>query len=326
MRVASFLPSATEILFAIGAGPEVCAVTFECDYPAEAQALPQVVFSHLPPGLTPAEIDAIVSAEGAQGRSLYFVDLPRLEALRPELVVLQDLCRVCALDSPTLARDMAQLGGGAWPAPRVVSLSAHSLEGVFGEIELLGEAVGRAPEARALTAGLRARVEAVRRGAGCAQESASSRPRPRVLCLEWLDPLFQGGHWIPEMVELAGGEPVLATAGEKSVRIGWEQVRAADPEIVVAMPCGYHLAETVAQFRSLAMPPAWRQLSAVRHGAVYAVDGTAYFSRPGPRLVDGLEILAAIVRGELAGLPPESALRLGQANSEGTHDNFGASA
>jgi iron complex transport system substrate-binding protein len=299
MRIASFLPSATEILFAIGAGDDVCAVTFECDYPAEARSKPQVVFSHLPPGLSPAEIDAIVTAEGAQGRSLYFVDLPRLEALAPELIVLQDLCRVCAIDSPTLARDMARLGS----TPQVISLSAHTLAGVFGEVSLLGEATGRNAEAQRVVEGLTARVERVR---------AAVKParRPRVLCLEWLDPLFQGGHWIPEMVELAGGEPVLATAGEKSVRIRWEQVFAADPEVIVVMPCGYHLAETVEQFRTISLPPEWAGLTAVRRGEVYAVDGTAYFSRPGPRLVDGLEILAAILSGsDFGALPPESVQR-----------------
>jgi iron complex transport system substrate-binding protein len=300
MKICSFLPSATEMLFAIGAGDEVAGVTFECDYPAAAQAKPQVVFSHLPPGLMPAEIDAIVSAEGAQGRSLYFVDLPRLEAIQPDLIVLQDLCRVCAIDSPTLARDMSRLGS----TPQVISLSAHTLDGVFAEIEMLGEAIGQAEAAHSVTHALRARVEAVR--------ALPALPRrPRVLCLEWLDPLFQGGHWIPEMVSLAGGDAVLATAGEKSVRITWEQVAEADPEIVVVMPCGYHLAETVAQFAATSRPPCWNTLSAVRAGRVYAVDGTAYFSRPGPRLIDGLEILAAILRGEsFAQLPSQSVAHL----------------
>jgi iron complex transport system substrate-binding protein len=288
------------MLFAIGAGGDVCGVTFECDYPVEVTGLPQVVFSNLPPGLTPAEIDAIVSAEGAKGRSLYFVDLARLEALKPELIVLQDLCRVCAIDSPTLAQDMSRLGS----TPRVVSLSAHSLEGVFGEILLLGEVTGRMEAAKELVAALTARLERVRASA------KASRPL-RVLCMEWLDPLFQGGHWIPEMVELAGGVPVLATAGEKSVRIGWEQVTAADPEVIVVMPCGYHLAETMAQFRSLSLPSQWSDLAAVRAEQVWAVDGTAYFSRPGPRLVDGLEILHAILSGEgWERLPAESVARL----------------
>jgi iron complex transport system substrate-binding protein len=305
MRIASFLPSATEILFAIGAGDDVCAVTFECDYPPEARSKPHVVFSHMPPGLTPVQIDAIVSAEGAQGRSLYFVNLDRLQALAPTLVVLQDLCRVCAIDSPTLARDMAHLDS----TPQVISLSAHSLEGVFAEIELLGETVNRRNEAHALTQTLRQRVQAVRSATASSQTTLTIPPR--VLCLEWLDPPFQGGHWIPEMVTLAGGKPVLATPGEKSVRITWQQVLAADPEIIVVMPCGYNLAETIAQFRALKLPPEWNQLTAVRNGQVYAVNGTAYFSRPGPRLVDGLEIIHAILSGQVFdALPPESVARL----------------
>jgi len=300
MKIASFLPSATEMLFAIGAGDEVVAVTFECDYPPAARAKPHVVFSHMPPGLTPAQIDAIVSAEGAQGRSLYFVDLPRLTALEPTLVVLQDLCRVCAIDSPTLARDMAHLPS----APQVVSLNAHSLEGVFEEIEMLGTVTGHFAQAAALTAQLRARVDHVRKASvtGCT---------PRVLCLEWLAPPFQGGHWILEMVQLAGGEPVLATPGEKSVRITWQQIAAADPEVIVVMPCGYNLAETVAQFHALTLPPEWFGLTAVREGQVYAVNGTAYFSRPGPRLVEGLEILRAVLSGTAyASLPVDSVAKL----------------
>jgi iron complex transport system substrate-binding protein len=305
MRIASFLPSATEILFAIGAGEDVCAVTFECDYPAEARTKPQVVFSHMPPGLTPAQIDDIVSAEGAKGQSLYFVDIDALQATEPSLVVLQDLCRVCAIDSPTLARDMSRLNS----SPQVISLSAHSLEGVFSEIEMLGSVVGRSAEAHTLTQQLRRRVEAVRE-ATAARRLQQGRS-PRVLCLEWLDPPFQGGHWIPEMVDLAGGDPVLATAGEKSVRITWEQIIDADPEIIVMMPCGYDLAQTVEQFRTLRLPEEWGSLAAVRDGQVYAVNGTAYFSRPGPRLVDGLEIIGAIVSGTgFERLPVDSVTRL----------------
>ena len=303
MRVVSLLPSATEMLFAIGAGSEVAGVTFECDYPAEAHERPQVVFSRMPEGLTPAQIDELVTATGAQGKSLYFADFELLERLRPELIVLQDLCHVCAIDSPTLARDLSRLPS----RPRVISLNASSLEGVFGEIELLGEATGHVERAARLVDGLRERVRRVREGV-----VAASR-RPRVLCLEWLDPLFQGGHWVPEMVEIAGGEAVLATPAEKSVRITWEQVAEAQPEIVVVMPCGYHLADTVTQFREMerGYPQVWQELPAVRQGRVYAVDGSACFSRPGPRLVDGVEILEAIVSGRgWEELPAESVARL----------------
>jgi iron complex transport system substrate-binding protein len=291
------------MLFAMGAGEDVAAVTFECDYPAEARERPQVVFSRMPEGLAPAEIDALLRSTGAEGKSLYFADFELLEKLEPELIVLQDLCHVCAIDSPTITRDLSHLPS----RPKVISLNASSLEGIFCEIELLGDAAGHADGGRSLAAGLRERVERVR------QSVEPTEWRPRVLCLEWLDPLFQGGHWVPEMVEIAGGEPVLATSAEKSVRITWEQVVASQPDVVVVMPCGYHLAETVEQFREMEprFPEAWRDLPAVRNVRVYAVDGSAYFSRPGPRVVDGLEILHAIVSG--AGwdrLPPNSVSQL----------------
>lgn len=302
MKICSFLPSATEILFALGVGEEVVGVTFECDYPVEAAGRAVVVHSAMQSGLTPREIDDAVRQTAASDGSLYFVDWPLLEEISPDLIVAQDLCRVCAISTPAIARDLSQL---AVP-PRVLSLSPHSLGDVLGDIERVGEAVGRHGEALVLTGALRARVRGVQERAKIVRGR-----KLRVLCLEWLDPLYQGGHWIPEMVALAGGEAVLATAGEKSVRIGWEQVMAADPEVLVVMPCGFHLDETVAQFRAMELPEGWKDLSAVRGGEIYAVDGTAYFSRPGPRLIDGLEILAAILCGEgLDDLPPGCVAKL----------------
>lgn len=303
MRVCSLLPSATEMLFAMGAGDDVVGVTFECDYPVEARERPHVVSSHMREGLAPAEIDALVKATGAEGKSLYFADFDLLEKLAPELIVLQDLCHVCAIDSPTLARDLSRLPS----TPQVLSLNASSLEAIFREIEMLGEAVGHAEGARRLAARLKHRVEHVRESVGTAMR------RPKVLCLEWLDPPFQGGHWVPEMVEIAGGEPVLATPTEKSVQITWQQIAASQPDIVVVMPCGYHLVETVRQFHEIekSFPAVWRELPAVRSGRVYAVDGSSYFSRPGPRVVDGLEILRAIISGDgWDFLPPDSVAQL----------------
>jgi iron complex transport system substrate-binding protein len=303
MKICSFLPSATEILFALGVGEEVAGVTFECDYPAEAAGKGVVVHSAMQSGLTPRQIDDVVRQTAADGGSLYFVDWALLEAIAPDLIVAQDLCRVCAISTPALARDLGQL---ATP-PRVLSLSPHSLADVLADIERVGEAVGRHDAALALIGALRARMGRVRERGG----RVAGEGKPRVLCVEWLDPLYQGGHWIPEMVSLAGGEAVLATAGEKSIRITWEQVIAADPEVIVLMPCGFHLGETVEQFRAMTLPVGWQQLCAVRRGEVYAVDGTAYFSRPGPRLVDGLEIVSAILRGDgFDGLHPDSVMKL----------------
>ena len=306
MRIASFLPSATETLFAIGAGDQLCAVTFECDYPPEALGKPHVVFSHLPPGLTPAEIDAIVSAEGAQGRSLYFVEYDRLESLAPTLVILQDLCRVCAIDSPTLARDISRLSS----APQVISLAAHSIPDILREIELLGTLTGHAEQARTLTQSLRNRVDRVREARSTLQR------RKRVLCLEWLDPPFLGGHWVPEMALLAGADPILSSPATKSVRTTWPQIAAAEPEVIVLMPCGFNLQQTLDQFQALTLPPEWSTLPAVRSGELYAVNGSAYFSRHGPRFIDGLEILDAILNGDpndparFAHLPQQSVQRL----------------
>jgi len=291
------------MLFAMGAGDDVVGVTFECDYPAQARERPHVVSSHMPEGLPPAEIDTLVKMTGAEGKSLYFADFDLLERLEPELVVLQDLCHVCAIDSPTLARDLSRLPS----RPRVVSLNASSLEGIFREIEMLGEATGHREGSRKVAAELRARVERVR------ESVPKSKPRPKVLCLEWLDPPFQGGHWVPEMVEIAGAEAVLASPAEKSVQITWQQIVDSQPDIVVIMPCGYHLKETVEQFREIerSFPAEWKELAAVQNGRVYAVDGSAYFSRPGPRVVDGLEILRALVSGaEWDHLPPDSVAQL----------------
>jgi iron complex transport system substrate-binding protein len=289
MKICSFLPSATEILFSIGVGEEIVGVTFECDYPAEAASRPVVIQSAMQSGLGPKQIDDAVRQTAASGGNLYFVDWKQLERIAPDLIVAQDLCRVCAISAPSIARDVSQLAN----PPDVLSLSPHSLVDVFSDIERVGEAVGRREAALALTEALRGRVRRVEQRA-----TIAGGRKPRVLCLEWLDPFYQGGHWIPEMVALAGGEAVLAQAGDKSVRLAWDEIMAADPEVIVLMPCGFHLDETIAQFRAMALPTDWESLSAVRSGEVYAVDGTAYFSRPGPRLVDGLEILAAILSGE----------------------------
>jgi iron complex transport system substrate-binding protein len=306
MKICSFLPSATEILSALGLSDEVVGVTFECDYPAAAAGKAVVVHSTMQSGLSPGEIDAAVRAAAAAGGNLYYVDWPLLESLAPDVIVAQDLCRVCAISTPALARGLGELVS----APQVVSLSPHLLGDVFADIELIGGVVGRSEAARCLTDSLRGRVERVKAAVG-----KGTGARPRVLCLEWLDPLYQGGHWIPEMVALAGGEAVLATAGEKSVRLRWEDVVAADPEVIVMMPCGFHLQETIAQVKSeswsASLPAEWSEMTAVRRGEIYCVDGTAYFSRPGPRLVDGLEILHAILeRSGFEHLPVDSVVRL----------------
>jgi iron complex transport system substrate-binding protein len=300
MQICSFLPSATEILYALGVGESVSGVTFECDYPPEARQKPIIVDTLIHGSLTPQEIDQAVRSQVAAGGSLYFVDLPKLKAIEPDVVVTQDLCHVCAISESDLAKAISELPS----RPQVISLTPHTLEQVLQSIDTVGAAIGRQTEAKALVDGLRRRIERVKRNVG------QERP-PRVLCLEWLSPLFQGGHWIPEMVTVAGGDAVLAIPGEKSTCISWEQVLESDPEVVVVMPCGFHLKEAITQYRNTCFPQDWMSVSAVKNRRVYAVDGTAYFSRPGPRLVTGLEILQAILRVDsFDELPSESVARI----------------
>jgi iron complex transport system substrate-binding protein len=282
MRVVSLLPSTTEILFAVGAGDDVVGVTFECDFPTEARTRRIVSSTSLPEGLAPAEIDAHVSAAMAAGEDLYRLDAGALTDLDADLVVTQDLCAVCAIDVSVVDDALAHLGCTA----EVLTFDPHTLDEVLASVVTLGEAVGRGAEARALETSLRERLAAVR-------ERVSARgatPRPRVLLLEWTDPPYAPGHWIPEMIEAAGGECVLGTAGEKSVRVPWEAVHEARPDVVLVAPCGYD--RPGAQTQADALVAAGLLPDGVR---VHAVDADAMWARPGPRLVDGVEELAAVL-------------------------------
>jgi iron complex transport system substrate-binding protein len=276
VRIVSLLPSTTEILFALGAGSDVVGVTFECDTPAEARTRPVVSTSTLPSGLTPAEIDAHVAAAVARGEDLYHLEADALRDLNPDLVVTQDLCAVCAVDVTTVDDALAHLGCRA----EVLTVDPHTLEEVLNSVLVLGEVTGRSGPAHALTGALRSRLDAVEAAVG-------GRPRPRVAVLEWTDPPYAPGHWIPEMVALSGGECVLGSPGQKSTRIAWEDVHAARPDLVVVAPCGYD--RWGAQTQADAVAPL---LPAVR---VHAVDADGMWARPGPRLVDGVEELAAVL-------------------------------
>ncbi len=299
VRICSFLPSATEILYALGLGDSIAGVTFECDYPPEAGRKPIVVESLLQHGLAPEEVDCRVSECAATGESLYRVKAELMEELRPDLIITQELCDVCAVSMSHLLSSVQTLSS----QPRVVSLTPHTLEDVWTDIESVGEATGMADKARALTAALREQIEGVKRGA--------CRSGQRVACLEWLNPPFNAGHWVPEIVALAGGVDVLGIVGSDSVRMGWEDVLAAQPEVVVIMPCGYDLEAAVAEFRTTPLPNGWAQLPAVRSGRVFAVNATAYFSRPGPRLAIGAQIMAALLSDTVdESLPAASWARL----------------
>jgi iron complex transport system substrate-binding protein len=279
MRIVSLLPSTTEILFAVGAGDDVVGVTFECDYPAEARTRRIVSTSALPEGLDAAEIDRVVTERMRAGEDLYHLDEGALSELDADLVVTQDLCAVCAVDVSVVDDALRHLGCTA----EVLTIDPHTLEEVLGSVAALGRATGSEPAAETLVASLRTRLHnVVRRTAG--------RDRPRTLVLEWTDPPFAPGHWVPEMVQAAGGHSVLGTSGEKSFRVAWEDVRAAEPEVVVCAPCGYGLDQSVSLARDVV-----RSRVLPEGTAVFAVDANASFARPGPRLVDGVEALAGIL-------------------------------
>jgi iron complex transport system substrate-binding protein len=281
VQICSFLPSATEILYALELGDAVAGVTFECDYPPEARQKPVVVNTVLRHGLAPEEIDQEASKYASHGESLYVVDMEALTRIRPDLVVTQELCDVCAVSTPHLAKALAELS----PRPKVLPLTPHTLEDVLADIEKVGEAAGRPEKARKLIASLRERIARI-----------EGRPKAirQVACLEWLNPLYNAGHWVPDMVKIAGGNDRLAAPGEYSTRILPEAVISANPDVMVIMPCGYDTQRAKEEYHRTVFPVGWEDIRAVRNGRVYAVDGSAYFSRPGPRLIDGIEILYAL--------------------------------
>ena len=294
MRIVSLLPSTTEILFAIGAGEQVVGVTFECDHPAEARSRTIVSTSAMPDGLSPQEIDAYVAAAMRTGEDLYHLDAGALSGLDADLVVTQDLCAVCAVDVSVVDDALAHLGCTA----EVLTIDPHTLTEVLESVVTLGRATGHGPEAESLVRDLERRL-------GRVTERVAGRPAPRALVLEWTDPPFAPGHWVPEMVERAGGVSALGTPGATSVRTTWEEVRASAPEVVVCAPCGYGLEAS----RGLAEQVVARGLlpDAV---PVWAVDANASFARPGPRLVDGVEALAGILHPEVAPVPEGLAVRI----------------
>ena len=289
MRIVSLLPSATEILFALGAGEQVVGVTFECDFPSEARTRRIVSTSSLPEGLAPAEIDAAVAERMAAGEDLYKLDAGALSDLDADLVVTQDLCAVCAVDVSVVDDALAHLGCRA----EVLTLDPMTLDEVLASVETLGKATGTEGAATSLVRSLRGRLDAVRAAV------AGRRPVP-VMVLEWTDPPFTPGHWVPDMVTAAGGVPLLGAAGARSVRTSWPDVLAVGPAVVVAAPCGFGLAESM----RLADEVADRVPDDV---PLWAVDANASFARPGPRLVDGVEALAALLHPE-AGLPLDDGL------------------
>jgi iron complex transport system substrate-binding protein len=284
MRIVSLVPSATEMLFALGLGPDLIAVTHECDYPAAARELPKITRDVLRSGLTSAEIDAAVKEHTLAGESIYELDSESLADLQPDLIVTQALCSVCAVSYDDVRRIAQEID----PRPTVISLDPHTVGEVLGDARTLAEATDRKDAAVDLVQDASARIDRVRIAV------RKAKTRPRVAALEWLDPPFAAGHWTPQLIEYAGGEDVLGLPGEPSEEVSWSMVQAAQPDIVIVMPCGFdaEIAHREAEMHR-------DQLAAVGAGEVVAVDAASYFSRPGPRIIDGLELLAHILHPEL---------------------------
>ena len=285
----SLVPAGTEIAWALGAGDELVAVTHDCDYPPAVRALPRITRSTITPGSDSFAIDAQVRAAVERGESTFHLDPAALAAARPDVLLGQTLCEVCAVT-------VAQLPTAMDPAPEVVPLDGHSLEGIFTDILRVGDALGRSAAAAALVAHLRARIARVEGQVGDAR-------RPTVVCLEWLAPLFNAGHWVPEQVALAGGEDLLGTPLVPSIDFPFERLLAADPEYLFLLPCGFDAERAQRESLVLTQRSDWTALRAVRSGRTYVLDGNAYFSRPGPRVVDGIELLGSLLHPNLVPTP-----------------------
>jgi iron complex transport system substrate-binding protein len=289
-QIVSFLPSATEMACALGLFDQLVGITHECDYPPEIRGKVVVVRNVLPiERMSQREIDVEVAQRIKDGLSLYQVDGDLLRELAPDLILTQDLCQVCAPSGNEVSQVLNLLP----KKPRILWLTPNSLEEIAGNMRDLGEATGRTKEAEELVAAGRARLEKI------AALTRNLSHRPRVFCMEWLDPVYCGGHWVPEMVRLAGGVDALAQEGNDSVRIYWEAVVEFAPEVLIITPCGFNLEKAVEQSGKLSTFPDWSSIPAVRNGRVYAVDANSYFARPGPRVIDGTELLAHLIHPEL---------------------------
>ena len=310
MRICSLLPSATEIVFTLGLGDQLVAVTHECDYPPEAARLPAITRSAIDhTGSSSRDIHAHVTRYVHGGSSIYHIDQDLLQGLSPDVILTQELCEVCAVSYSEVQRAVRSLQGER----EVLSLEPTSLGGILETIDEVGRLTGVPDRASEVVWQARQRIDEV---ASVAQRASA---QPRVLALEWLDPPFIGGHWVPEMVRLAGGRDGLGREGLPSSQVSWDHIADYNPEVAVLMPCGFSLERTVEEMGRTLLPKQWHNLAAVRSNRVYAVDGSSYFNRPGPRIIDGLEILAEIIHPELfpRSKPPKAWRHLETARPEG---------
>ena len=304
MRVVSLLPSATETVHFAGAGDSLVGVTHECDHPPSVEKLPRLTSSKLNQhSMTSAEIDAAIREHLTDSGSIYALDAKLLDKLAPDLIITQGLCDVCAVSMNLVGETVA----GMRSKPEVLSLNPTSLSEVLDDAVRVGEALGRGEEARAKVAALEARLTRV-------EEAVAGLLRPRVACIDWLEPPFSAGHWVPEMVRIAGGEEVLAAPGGPSARLTWEEVFEAAPEVLILMPCGFDVRRTIEEARRV-LPgiSGGDAFPAVREGHVWAVDANSYFSRPSPRLVEGTEMLARMLHPETFHREPGTAMSFSRA-------------
>jgi len=293
MRICSLLPSATEIVYALGAGDQLAGVTHECDFPPSAASIPKLTRSNIPSTFTSAQIDAAVSASLESSGSLYELDLRALEQSQPDLIITQRLCDVCAVPYDRVQEAVQNISSH----PRVLNLEPSSLTDILDCIRLVGDAIGRAASADALVFSLQQRIAAVR------AKTQNIARRPRVFCMEWVDPPFCGGHWMKELVDFAGGYDQLAADRRPSSRIEWQRVLDFAPEVIVLTCCGFQLDRCAAEAGILAAFERFDELPAAKSGRIFATDGSAYFSRPGPRIIESLEILAHLVHPEILAAP-----------------------
>lgn len=289
-RLISFLPAATEMVFALRAGDLLAGVSHECDFPPEARTKPVVVKPALLfEAMTLSEIDAAVAQRIGSGKSLYEVDERLLEQIAPTHILTQQLCQVCAPSGNEISRALAALP----VKPQILWFSPHTIKDIFGNMRELGEAIGKSAMAETWIGGARSRLQKI------ADKAKTAPRRPRIFCLEWVDPYYCCGHWVPEMVEIAGGEDALGRRGKDSVRVSWADIERWSPEILIVSPCGFDTEKAAAQTKQLLRQPGWVDLPAVRNDRLYAVNANAYFARPGPRIVDGIELLAHLIHPEL---------------------------
>jgi len=291
MRIVSLLPSATEILFALGLDQQVVGVSHECDFPPAARSKTVVIHSRIPKEASPSEIDRLVREFSAHGESVYSVDAEALRRLSPDLIVTQDLCHVCAASPEDLAAVLANFES----KPEVLSLNPLDLGDVWRDILLVGEQTFHPHAAEKLIESIGEKLGALEQKIRSADDNQQSGDQPAVAFLEWLQPIYVAGHWVPEMIAFAGGRDVFGEPSRPSFRVTLDDVVAAQPDVLIAAPCGYSAAQARGEYRSIDFPVGWQDIPAVRNGRVYALDASSYFSRPGPRLITGLEILAKLL-------------------------------